>query len=1821
MAADFNLTLQREKENTSNHRYDKFLNIKRSVCNSDYVIPCLMLCIGNRKWNRVISVRVDDCMQTMVWSLKFSFPSNLVYMCCIANFINAVDRIIMPIAIVELAEEMKYGIYQQGWVLSAFSAGYIGSQILSSCIGAQWNSYGLLGFVVLLWSISMLVTPYVASSFPLLMFSRLLLGLGEGLGLPTIYKLFAEDVPSEKRSTAFSYLSSFASIGQTMALVCCPHLHWRWPFYLFGMVGIVWCIAWWRFLRYAPILPFEQTSHVLKSFNLMKSWRIFFCSSQLLCVYVAHFCMNWTSYIIMHWLPVYLRVGPVADWLINKRKLRVVRVRQLCTVIGLAVPAVFLICFSVLDHVGLSLLVVSLCMGFLAFNSAGHLSSHADLCRTYAGVSFAISNTLATLPGLVVGPLTADFVMQSSGRWGPVFILAAMLNLVGSYLSENFVSTLEQSTFSIDEIRWFCITICSTLFSEMNIFCNMAFGEKMNVDKEDDDQSLSDLEEDESIVEQLRVTVANLLKKCSPFRVGDQHLLTGNLRMLLVKASTQLLDLLNEAITYISETFPKIPNGAHHTMMMNEIAKINDILDERITSSFDEVRGTSGEYLQDLRIERNAIEVATASWNCISAPSKEAVETERAVENFSDEMHFHNKRRFIPKPQLKFRDQIDNSLNPFKSKLRIKHHEISPEKLSSVKLFIQGLQQHADNAGMEYSSEPAHPYYYEIITCEPNSLMLSIKEPQHPIMPLNACKLVFVRTKKFLQSLVNDLNSQQAFAVDLEHNSYRSYYGLTCLLQISTRDTDYIVDPFPIWHEMYILNEPFVDPNIVKVMHGSSQDIQWLQRDFGIYVVNLFDTYHAMEVLEMPQRSLKFLVKELVGVNLDKSYQTADWRIRPLGSKMLAYARSDSHYLLYCWDVLRNQLLNRGNEYNDLMMIVLKRSSDTCLQVYKKKFPNEFELRKLESKFPFNLDNRQKYALRMLYYWRDGVARITDESVYYIMRNETLRNLAAKLPRDMQLLENACKPITGALMPHLQEIQKIICDAWCLDLFTMKPPKAETVAVERSSVARRRPHDIYIDENKKELPLSQIFDKPVDETVKQSMPISESFKASSGETFHHVLLTSQWYAIDSAKSGTEKDERAELLLLDDFAIFEKYCLTKEIRDVNKPEPARIVWDVGYNDEQRKAAEEKSEVCDEVIKIQSAGPAYSGGKAQEPNKMTDTQHNSSSLSTEKPNETLKAFYKPYDYSNSVMRCFRGGSSTGGDSTEARGTVSASQSADMAARSRLFFKQNRGPFVRGKIIFHVLSYATFLVRRRYVHLAYVLDGYEVSRSADIIRKKVRTHFGCDKLLPISQDTIAKENKSGNWDFVIISWSVLFKQCKSCKLCGRSCFISTVPRVYPYTVAVVNSLHLPKTDMGLIFFLNLLLCLACSVTCNTLNINGKRYIRRHIGKEKMTNFAGRSLFLDCSATEILYLFQIGISNLSANTEWYERNAYGLEKVVFHENQIFWNYAKSEHGLSIRSLKRIENRIGYRCRIISNELQLVIDKDFDVAEVLHCHAKDAKSKRFCGYGNCVIEKEKFNYTFMKCVCEPGYSGLHCSYSNPTVFLYKWLAFLPSALLPLVVSIVSYCFVQCLEDRFSAIVDQKNKKNEDIFEKNGILYTYLISAPIKMDILYNLNTTGSLSVQIFAVVITLAGTVGLLLICSWCGNKNESEDENPPPPEMLQSETDCSRTYSATYATYVYTQQQSIPTLAAPQCHITVSMPPPVSPPPMESPASDALPVVTETLSPEANSAPATVNKVDLEMQSWAQGESALDTMANVPSITRSYAERLQNSLNKNFF
>jgi len=78
----------------------------------------------------------------------------------------------------------------------------------------------------------------------MLIFSRILLGISEGVGLPAVVQIFSTCVMVEERSRAFGYLVAFGSVGQTVAAVLCPHLRWQYMFFTFGCVGLLWIIAW-----------------------------------------------------------------------------------------------------------------------------------------------------------------------------------------------------------------------------------------------------------------------------------------------------------------------------------------------------------------------------------------------------------------------------------------------------------------------------------------------------------------------------------------------------------------------------------------------------------------------------------------------------------------------------------------------------------------------------------------------------------------------------------------------------------------------------------------------------------------------------------------------------------------------------------------------------------------------------------------------------------------------------------------------------------------------------------------------------------------------------------------------------------------------------------------------------------------------------------------------------------------------------------------------------------------------------------------------------------------------------------------------------------------------------------------------------------------------------------------------------------------------------------------------------------------------------------------------------------------------------------------
>ena len=178
-----------------------------------------------------------------------------------------------------------------------------------------------------------------------------------------------------------------------------------------------------------------------------------------------------------------------------------------------------------------------------------------------------------------------------------------------------------------------------------------------------------------------------------------------------------------------------------------------------------------------------------------------------------------------------------------------------------------------------------------------------------PFEPLEETPFTWVSTRTQLAELIDKLRRVQEVAVDLEYHNYRTYSGFVCLIQISSREEDWIVDPFELRDDLEDLNEIFTNPNIVKVglvlvlamtvadvcqvLHGAESDVVWLQQDFNLYLVNMFDTFHASKVLDFPRHGLASLLEMYCDFSADKRYQLADWRVRSALRSDQAFIISD----------------------------------------------------------------------------------------------------------------------------------------------------------------------------------------------------------------------------------------------------------------------------------------------------------------------------------------------------------------------------------------------------------------------------------------------------------------------------------------------------------------------------------------------------------------------------------------------------------------------------------------------------------------------------------------------------------------------------------------------------------------------------------------------------------------------------------------------------------------------------------------------------------------------------------------------------------------
>ena len=232
-------------------------------------------------------------------------------------------------------------------------------------------------------------------------------------------------------------------------------------------------------------------------------------------------------------------------------------------------------------------------------------------------------------------------------------------------------------------------------------------------------------------------------------------------------------------------------------------------------------------------------------------------------------------------------------------------------------------------------------------------------------------------------------------------------------------------------------------------------DIVWLQRDLGLYIVGLFDTYHAARALTYPQASLAFLLRKFINFEAQKQYQMADWRVRyevptlllnlndllrihrPLGKALFEYARADTHFLLYIFDCMRNELLEASNfeTGDDKIRIVLENSRKNALQRYQHPiYDIENGLgnggwHRALTRTPVVFTREQFGIFKATHQWRDKVARLEDESTPYVLPNHALFSIARASADDATAIFKAAGKVTPILRMHVEELVSDIAAA------------------------------------------------------------------------------------------------------------------------------------------------------------------------------------------------------------------------------------------------------------------------------------------------------------------------------------------------------------------------------------------------------------------------------------------------------------------------------------------------------------------------------------------------------------------------------------------------------------------------------------------------------------------------------------------------------------------------------------------------------------------------------------------------------------------------
>ncbi|XP_064551415.1 sialin-like [Drosophila montana] len=380
----------------------------------------------------------------------------------------------------------------QGTLLSCYFWGYLVSQIPLAHVAENFSAKWVMLFSVAINVLCTLLTPVLTEAhYGGLIVMRVLEGVGGGASFPAMHVMIASWAPPTERMVMSTIIYVGTSAGTALSILLAGVLSasWGWEsvFYVMGALSCIWMVLWVFLVQDNPnkqrFISAEERHMITSSLGTETKvehhpkvpWGKVFTSVPFWAILIAHTCNNFGWYMFLIEIPFYMKqvlkfnvasnaalsalpyfpmiifsilLGKILDTLQSKGKISTTCARKTATSICTIIPG---ICLLILCYIGCRHYeaVSIMSVGIVAMGAmfSGFLSNHIDIAPNFAGTLVALTNTAATLPGIVV-PLFVGFVThgnQNISAWRIIFAVTIVLFALEFLVFVIFGSGAEQS--------------------------------------------------------------------------------------------------------------------------------------------------------------------------------------------------------------------------------------------------------------------------------------------------------------------------------------------------------------------------------------------------------------------------------------------------------------------------------------------------------------------------------------------------------------------------------------------------------------------------------------------------------------------------------------------------------------------------------------------------------------------------------------------------------------------------------------------------------------------------------------------------------------------------------------------------------------------------------------------------------------------------------------------------------------------------------------------------------------------------------------------------------------------------------------------------------------------------------------------------------------------------------------------------------------------------------------------------------------------------------------------------------------------------------